>query len=112
MVFHHLVNGTYLSYAAPSLSRKGRSGMFFLWPLDKGLRKAFLTMLKNPLNFFKKTNFQTILFIQPVDFNEKGEQSMCDGCPDMTVYKDKLAWSCRLEEPMRYGEFLRSVPRD
>jgi hypothetical protein len=23
---------------------------------------------------------------------------MCDGCPDITVYKDELIWSCRMEE--------------
>ncbi|OGU54199.1 MAG: radical SAM protein [Ignavibacteria bacterium RBG_13_36_8] len=112
MTSHHFINGTYLSYASPSLSKMGRSGMFFLWPFDKGLRKAFLKMLKNPLRIFKRAHFQTILFIQPVDFMETGEQSMCDGCPDITVYKDNLVWSCRLEEPKRYGVFLRSVPRE
>jgi len=112
MTMNHLFSGTYLSYAPPKLSGMGRSSMLFMWPFDKGVRGALKNFLKNPLRIFKKTYLQTILFIQPVDFNEKGEQSMCDGCPDMTVYKDKLAWSCRLEEPMRYGEFLRSVPRE
>lgn len=112
MTMNHFFSGTYLSYASPKLSKMGRSAMLFLWPLDKGLRKASKHLLKNPFRIFKSTYFQTILFIQPVDFNEKGEQSMCDGCPDMTVYKDKLAWSCRLEEPILYGEFLRSVPRE
>ncbi|MBP7214685.1 MAG: hypothetical protein KBA52_03505, partial [Candidatus Kapabacteria bacterium] len=41
--------------------------------------------------------------------------SMCDGCPDITYWKDdkgneRLVWSCRLEELMQYGEFLHSVP--
>ncbi|MFC2135261.1 radical SAM protein [Bacteroidota bacterium] len=112
MTMNHFFGGTYLSYASPRLSKMGRSAMLFMWPLDKGIRKASKRFLMNPFRIFKSTYFQTILFIQPVDFNEKGEQSMCDGCPDMTVYKDKLAWSCRLEEPIRYGEFLRSVPRD
>ena len=112
MTMNHLTTGKYLSYAAPKMSGMGRLSLLLMWPLDKGLRKATKNFLKNPFNIFKKAYLQTILFIQPVDFNEKGEQSMCDGCPDMTVYKDKLSWSCRLEEPMRYGEFLRSVPRD
>ena len=40
---------------------------------------------------------QSIMFIQPVDFMQDGRQSMCDGCPDITVHEDKLVWSCRLE---------------
>lgn len=26
--------------------------------------------------------------------------------------KDQLVWSCRLEEPMQYGEFLHTVPKN
>jgi hypothetical protein len=42
---------------------------------------------------------------------------MCDGCPDVTYWKDnqgreQLVWSCRLEEPMKYGGFLRMAPRN
>ena len=25
---------------------------------------------------------------------------------------EKLVWSCRLEEPMKYGDFLRLVPKN
>ena len=53
---------------------------------------------------------QSIMFIQPVDFMANGEQSMCDGCPDITVHEDELVWSCRLEELKSFGTFLRSVP--
>lgn len=112
MTFNHLFTGKYLSYATPGLSGLGRLTMMFLWPFDKGLRKAFAEFLKNPFRIFKKTYMQTVLIIQPVDFLENGEQSMCDGCPDITVWKDKLVWSCRLEEPMRHGVFLRSVPKE
>ena len=88
--------------------------------LNKSVREAFKNYLKylavNPLRIFKKAYMQSIMMIQPVDFQENGDQSMCDGCPDMTVWKDKdgkdkLVWSCRLEEPMQYGDFLRTVPR-
>jgi len=51
------------------------------------------------------------MFIQPVDFMPDGEQSMCDGCPDITVHDGKLVWSCRLDEVKQYGSFLRTVPR-
>lgn len=111
MVAHHLFKGTYLSYASPRTTRMGRAAMLFLWPFDKGLRKALANMLKNPFRIFKKAHMQTIMFIQPVDFMQDGRQSMCDGCPDITVWNDDLVWSCRLEEQKMFGTFLRSVPK-
>ncbi|MEW6195393.1 MAG: radical SAM protein [Bacteroidota bacterium] len=112
MITNHFFNGTYLSYASPKTSKMGRSAMLLLWPFDKGLRKAAGNMLKNPLRIFKKAHLQTIMFIQPVDFMEDGRQSMCDGCPDITVWNDDLVWSCRLEEHKQFGMFLRSVQKD
>ncbi|MBI1938702.1 MAG: radical SAM protein [Ignavibacteriales bacterium] len=112
MTAHHFFNGTYLSYASPKTSRMGISAMLLLFPFDKGLRKAAANMLKNPFRLFKKAYFQTIMFIQPVDFMEDGRQSMCDGCPDITVWNDELVWSCRLEEQKQFGTFLRSVQKD
>lgn len=112
MAWHHFTQGTYLSYASPKLTRKGRASMMFLWPLDKGIRKAAKNMLKNPFRLFKRAHMQTIMFIQPVDFMQDGRQSMCDGCPDITVYNDELVWSCRMEEPKQYGTFLRSVKQE
>ena len=112
MTVHHYFKGTYLSYAAPSLSKKGRSTLLLLWPFDKGLRNALKNFLKNPFRIIKKAHLQTIMFIQPVDFTEKGEQNMCDGCPDITVYKDELIWSCRMEEQKQYDTWLRTVPKN
>ncbi|MCK5087283.1 MAG: radical SAM protein [Melioribacteraceae bacterium] len=112
MTFNHLIKGTYLSYASPSLTGKGRLTMMLLWPFDKGLRKASWQFIKNPLNLFRKSYLQSIMFIQPVDFSEKGDMNMCDGCPDMTVYNDQLVWSCRMEELKQYGTWLRPVPKN
>ncbi len=112
MIVHHFVKGTYLSYASPKLSSKGRTTLLLLWPFDKGLRKALVNFLKNPLRLFRKAHLQTIMFIQPVDFTVKGEQNMCDGCPDITVYNDELIWSCRMEEQKQYNTWLRTVPRN
>jgi hypothetical protein len=39
-----------------------------------------------------------------------GALSMCDGCPDITVYDDKLVWSCRMEELINFGDWVRAVP--
>ena len=112
MTVHHFFKGTYLSYASPTLTKKGRAALLFLWPFDRGLRQSLLNFLKNPFNIFRKAYLQTIMFIQPVDFTEKGEQNMCDGCPDITVYNDELIWSCRMEELKQYGTWLRTVPKN
>lgn len=112
MITHHFVKGTYLSYASPKTTRMGRAAMLLLWPFDKGLRKALINMLKNPFRILKRAYMQTIMFIQPVDFMQDGRQSMCDGCPDITVWNDDLVWSCRLEEQKMFGTFLRSVPKN
>ena len=111
MTTNHFFKGKYLSYASPSTAKMGRASMLLLWPFDKGLRKAAVNMLKNPFRIFKKAHLQSILFIQPVDFMPDGRQSMCDGCPDITVHNDELVWSCRLEEVTSFGGFLRSVPK-
>ncbi|HKI77357.1 MAG TPA: radical SAM protein [Ignavibacteriaceae bacterium] len=111
MAGHHFFKGTYLSYASPSLTRKGRMTLLLLTPFDKSVRKAAKYLLKNPIRWFKKLYMQSIMFIQPVDFMPGGEQSMCDGCPDITVHEGNLVWSCRLEEQKKFGTFLRSVPR-
>jgi organic radical activating enzyme len=111
---HHFLYGRYLSYAKPSLLRKGRS-MMLLSPLDRGMRaisRSYLgDLLRNPLQLFDGLHYQSIMIIQPVDLLEDGSQNMCDGCPDMTVLNDRLVWSCRLEEPLRFGHFVRSVPK-
>jgi hypothetical protein len=44
------------------------------------------------------------MFIQPVDCLLDGRQNMCDSCPDLTVFKDRLVYSCRLEEMKRYED--------
>ncbi|MBL1215070.1 MAG: radical SAM protein [Ignavibacteriae bacterium] len=112
MAGHHFIKGTYISYSSPKLNRMAKSAMLLLFPFDKGLRQATKQLLKNPIRLFKKTHMQSVLFIQPVDFMENGDQSMCDGCPDITVHKDELVWSCRLEELKNYGVFLRTVPKN
>jgi hypothetical protein len=111
MAAHHFIKGTYLSYSSPKYTNKGLTTMLLLWTLDKGVRKAAATMLKNPFRIFEKTYLQSFTFIQPVDFMPDGRQSMCDGCPDVTVWNDDIVWSCRLEELKKYGTFLRTVPK-
>ncbi|MFQ5700279.1 MAG: radical SAM protein [Acidobacteriota bacterium] len=112
-VANHLFHGRYLGYISPRFMSKGRS-LLPLVALDRGLRRAFGrylgTVVRNPLRLFRRLHMQSIMIIQPVDVLADGRQSMCDGCPDMTVWDGRLVWSCRLEEPMLYGGFMCMVP--
>jgi hypothetical protein len=121
MQYYHLRYDRYLSYASPKTLSLGRATLLNLWPINKSVRSALKNyskyLLVNPFRIFKKSYMQSIMIIQPVDFMQNGDQSMCDGCPDITVWKDKngkdqLVWSCKMEEPMEYGVFLKSVPRE
>jgi hypothetical protein len=109
--FNHLLFDRYLAYSTPKMTRKGKS-MLLLGFFDKGLKKTFFNFIKNPLNLFKRLHYQSVMIIQPVDFLEDGRQSMCDGCPDITVWNGQLVWSCRMEEQLKYGHNIRSFPKD
>ncbi len=112
--FHHLRHGHYLAYTEPKVHRRGKS-MLMLSPLDSKLRGIardyVLSAMTHPIRLFKRLHYQSIMIIQPPDILEDGTQNMCDGCPDMTVWDGKLVWSCRMEEPMRYGCFVHTVPK-
>ncbi len=108
--FHHLRTGRYMAYAPPSVLRRGRA-MLWLWPFDHGIRRAFANTLFSPRMTFRRLHLQSIMIIQPIDVLADGRQNMCDGCPDMTVWNGQLAWSCRLEECLHFGQFVRTVPR-
>ena len=111
---NHLWKGTYLAYTKPSVQRKGKA-MLLLAPLDRGLRgvarKYLRSIAKSPLNLFRRLHLQSVTIIQPADILCDGSMSMCDGCPDMTVWNDELVWSCRLEEQIKFGCFVRAVPK-
>ena len=109
MDFHHFTKGTYPGGGLSSPSKHGRAAMLLLWPFDRGMRRTAVRMLRNPLNLLRHAHIQTVVFIQPIDFMPDGRQSMCDGCPDMTVFNGELVWSCRLEEMIHYGTMLRSA---
>ncbi len=112
---HHFVNDSYLAYTKPKVLGRAKS-MLMLSPLDKGLtqtRKAYIhDAIRSPKLFFKKLHMQSVMIIQPADFMQNGALSMCDGCPDITVYDDKLVWSCRMEELINFGDWVRAVPEN
>jgi len=112
---HHLLNGTYLAYTKPRVLGRGKS-MLLLSMLDKGLGRtasAFLhDVVRSPRRVFRKLHLQSVMIIQPADFMPTGALSMCDGCPDITVWNDKLVWSCRMEELSNFGDWVRAVPSE
>jgi uncharacterized protein (DUF952 family) len=111
--FHHLATGRYLAYTGPRALAHGRA-MLLLSALDPHLRpiaRRWLTAgIRKPSRLLAKLHFQSVMIIQPADVYADGRQNMCDGCPDMTVWNDRLVWSCRLEEPERFGDFVQMVP--
>lgn len=109
--FNHLLFGRYLSYTSPKISSNGKA-LLLLSLFDRKLRKGAFRFIRNPVNIFRKLHYQSVMIIQPVDILEDGRQSMCDGCPDITVWNGKLVWSCRLEEQLNYGVNLRTFPRN
>lgn len=112
---HHWFTNRYLSYTSPKYFRHGRAVAALGSLVDGGFRKAAREVLKeavqSPSLLAQRAYLQAVMIIQPIDILEDGGQNMCDGCPDMTVENGKLVWSCRLEEPRKYGSFLRTVPR-
>jgi hypothetical protein len=113
--FHHLFWGSYLAYMSPGMLRRGRLTLL-LSPFDRGLARttgAWLRgLLTSPGQWFRRLRVQSVMIIQPADCMENGAVSMCDGCPDITVYDGKLVWSCRMEELIRYGDWVRPVVAD
>jgi Radical SAM superfamily/4Fe-4S single cluster domain len=121
MTTYHYKHDRYISYASPKALSLGRAALLGTWGFDKGIRAALKNYLRyvaaNPARLFRKVYLQSVMIIQPVDMMPNGDQSMCDGCPDVTYWKDdqgreQLVWSCRLEELTRYGTFLRMVPKN
>lgn len=112
--WHHLTTGRYLAYTKPNVLARGRA-MLALAPLDRRLRKVARryarALARDPSLISQKLHFQSVMVIQPADIYEDGRQNMCDGCPDMTVLNGRLVWSCRLEEPEKFGDFVQMVPK-
>lgn len=111
----HLFSGTYLAYPGPSSTRSGKAASLLSGLVDPGMRRIawrlLAKMLSAPASLFRRAHLQSIVIIQPVNFEADGRQDMCDGCPDMTVHDGKLVWSCRLEELNKFGTFVESIPR-
>ena len=93
---------------------RGARKLLPLAAIDPGLRgvakRWAAKVARRPLAALQPLHLQSVMVIQPVDVLPDGRASMCDGCPDMTVHDGELVWSCRLEERLEYGQFMRAVP--
>ena len=83
--------------------------MVWLGRFDRGVRGIAERTALDPRLAFRRLHFQSIMIIQPIDILPDGRQNMCDGCPDMTVWDNRLAWSCRLEECLNFGGFIQTA---
>ncbi|MDH7516596.1 MAG: radical SAM protein [Bacteroidota bacterium] len=114
-VGYHFLHGKYLAYASPKTQRRGRV-VFLAAPIDRRVRRICGQLLrhwvKSPASFFRRVHFQSIMIIQPADVDDAGRINMCDGCPDITVWEDRLVWSCRLEEQYRWGVNMHLVRKE
>ena len=112
-VVNHLRHGRYQGYLSPKGHRSARWMLLLSW-LDRGLRavlkRDLAAVLRDPLRLFRPLHIQSVMIIQPVDTLADGRLSMCDACPDVTVYKDELVWSCRLDERIKFGQLMRLEP--
>ena len=111
----HLFTGKYLAYTRPRGVSMGKLASFLTGLVDRKMRRIFIRifsrMLINPRNIFRAAYIQSLMIIQPINFESDGRQDMCDSCPDITVHNGKLVWSCRLEEMNTYGAFVQCVPK-
>lgn len=109
-VFCHLWTGRYLSFRKP-VKTGVWSWATWMWLFDRSLRRALGRYLRDPRALMRPLYLQTIDILQPIDLLPDGRQSMCDGCPDMMVWKDRLVWSCRLDECLRFGRMIHTTPK-
>ena len=111
---HHWFTGRYFAFGRPSLNRKVRL-MFVLGLFDPEIRRAcgryLRAALKDPRLLARRLSIQTINVEQPFDILQNGEQDHCDGCPNLTLWRDRLVPACVLEEYMRYGMAVVAVPK-
>ncbi len=109
---HHLFRGRFISFLKPKYYKNAWI-LFTLIFFDRGIRKTFgrylFSILKNPLQIFRRIYFQSIILLQPFDLLENGDTDMCDGCPNKTYWNGRLISECRMEEFLNYGKQISFV---
>ena len=112
--FYHFLTGKFLAYSKPSQSKMGRL-LLMLSIFDKELRKTatryFSAIGKDPYKVGETVAIQTISLLQPVDILPNGEQDNCDGCPNGTVWNERLVPACQLDNYKKFGGPIQMVPK-
>ena len=112
--FHHWFRGSYLAFPRPSLNR--RAVFLFLFSVfDREVRSALRAYLRaifrDPRVLARRVYTQAINIEQAFDILPNGEQDHCDGCPNKTLWQDRLVSACVLDEYMKYGSQAVIVPK-
>jgi uncharacterized Fe-S cluster-containing radical SAM superfamily protein len=106
---YHWFKGRYFDFLKnPAAGKK----IFILALIDKEIRKAFakylITVLRHPLEIFRKIYIQSISLQQPNEVID-GKANLCDGCLNMMLYKNILIHSCQLDEYRMFGDLIHPV---
>ena len=111
---HHWLKGTYLAFPRPGFSRKGRSAFLFA-VFDAEVRRALGAYLRAaaraPWILVRRVHVQSLNIEQAFDVLPNGEQDHCDGCPNKTLWGDRLVSACVLDEYIKYGAQAVLVPK-
>ncbi len=108
---HHWKHGTYFAYRKKHKVARAliRFTGFIGDKKAKHTRRSMLGTLFNPIKWFQPLYSQTIGIVQAPDMMDNGMASMCESCPDMTVWKGNLVNSCRLDEYRKYGRLMNAI---
>ncbi len=88
----HLLSGTYLAYADPKSIARGKMAAFFGGLVDRKMRSIFFKLLghtiRNPGSILKPAYIQSLMIIQPVNFETDGRQKTHRIHPVPEIYED------------------------
>ncbi|MCJ7580044.1 MAG: radical SAM protein [Candidatus Aminicenantes bacterium] len=111
---HHWFRGSYLAFPRPSLNRRAIFLFFFSF-FDREIRRAFRAyiraVIRDPRVIVRRIHTQAINIEQAFDILPNGEQDHCDGCPNKTLWKERLVSACVLDEYLKYGMQAVIVPK-
>lgn len=110
--FYHLFKHRYCLFTK---NQKVGRKVFALSFFDKEVRKTFRnylkSIIKNPLDLFRRIYAQSIMLQQPIELID-GMSNHCDGCVNQMIYDGKLIYSCRLDEYRIFGSLITFIQKN
>jgi hypothetical protein len=111
---HHFFKGRYMAFGSPRMNSRAKL-LFLMGAFDPSLHRALRTFLRKafrrPVLFWRHAYIQSICVVQPPDFLPSGERDNCDGCPNKTLWGERLVSACLLEEYAAFGAPITAVPK-